>query len=37
MKLGDLIAPSVKLAEEGFTLTDRQEETMADARENFLL
>lgn len=36
MKLGDLIAPSVKLAEEGFTLTDRQEETMADARENFL-
>lgn len=36
MKLSDLVAPSVKLAEDGFILTDRQEETMADARENFL-
>lgn len=35
-KLADLIQPSVELAEKGFTLTDRQEETMADAKSNFL-
>ncbi|EFC31815.1 gamma-glutamyltransferase [Campylobacter jejuni] len=35
MKLKDLIAPAIKLAEKGFLISDRQEQTMLEAKDMF--
>lgn len=34
-KLSELMAPAIKLADKGFLINDRQEQTMAEAREMF--
>ncbi len=35
MKLKDLMAPAIKLAEKGYLINDRQEQTMLEAKDMF--